>query len=547
MKLQNKMHMKAYMFLAVIGIAALLAAASCKKEVVPGRSGKDPYGDTIRPAVVLNRKTVVPEEGRINDTVMVFGTGFSGHRKDLIISFNGRSAKILSVTDTSAKVVVPPMASTGNISAQVGQEYSFGPFFRVNGLMEVDQSFPSIRGANGTIEDILALPDDKYLIVGAFTNYDNANIDGGVNRVALINHDGTLNRNFAYGKKLNGKVTGSPSTVNAAAVLPDGKLIVAGGFGSYDGYSYINSIARLYPNGQLDTMTVDRPSGDTLEVSALKGGVLGTVTDVQLQDDGKMILTGFFRYYVQMNYNLTAAGGRDSLHLDSTMVNYIVRLNPDGSLDKTYNFDVANDRGKTSVNGAINKSILLPDGKLIIAGAFTKYNGQDANRIARLNPDGSLDPSFHSGTGADQVIYDIDLQPDGKYVIGGAFNQYDGKAMPHVARLNADGSLDPAFTLADGPNGSVIQTGVLPDGKVIVSGYFIEFDEVIRNGFAILNPDGALNTEYNTNGGFSNGGENFSGIVTQILQLPDEYAYLMTGSFTKFDRYTCNRIMKIMY
>lgn len=539
--------MKAHFLLLIIATAVFTAISSCTVDTPAPRSGKDPYGSSIVPAVKLDRSKVLPDHGKVGDTIQVFGVGFAEHLDDVVILFNGQSAEIISATDSTAKVVVPTFASSGRINARVKQEYSFGPQFRVDGQMNVDQNFPSIRGANGAIMDIEPLPNGQYLIVGDFTNYDNANIDGGINRVARINHDGTLDHNFEYGKKLNGKITGSSSIVNCAAVLDDGSYLVAGAFSSFSGYSYVQSIAHLNQDGTLDTVTIDRPSGDTLVVSTLLGGVNGTVNGMHVQDDGKIIITGLFRYYLRPDYFLTSVSGRDSLHLDSTLVNFIARLNPDGSLDTTYNYDLGQHRGKESVNGPINASVLLPDGKLIIAGNFTKYNGKSINRIARLNTDGSLDETFKPGEGADQEIYDVILQPDGKLVIGGSFNHYDQQRTAHIARLNTDGTFDASFKVGEGPNGPVIDLGIMPAGHIIASGFFIRYNDITRNGFVILNSDGSLSEAYNTNGGLSSGGISFSGIITDVVQLPDENAFLTVGTFTKFDGFTNNRIMRIAY
>ncbi len=529
-------------------MSLIVGLSSCTVKTAVPRSGKDPYGVQITPAVRLEKSKVLPAHGKVGDTIKIFGSGIAKHLDEVSILFNGQKAKIMNATDTSAEVIVPPFASTGNINARVKQEYSFGPKFRVDGDMEVDQSFPSVRGADGTIMDIASMTNGQYIIVGDFTNYDNANISGGINRVARINHDGTLDHNFDYGKKLNGKYTGTSSIVNCVASLEDTAYLVAGNFSRFSGYNHVYNIARLNYDGSLDTMTVDLPSSDTMEVSSLFGGVLGSVNGMHVQDDGKIILTGFFRYYVRLNYDLTAKDGRDSLHLDSTLVNYIVRINQDGSLDKTYHFDQAANRGKSGANGPINSSLLLPNGKLIIAGNFTKYDGEKVNRIARLNTDGSLDPTFKPGAGSDQEIYDVVRQSDGKLIIGGNFNSFDNNRVKHIARLNADGSFDNSFEIdGEGPNGPVFNLGVMPSGEVLVSGFFVKYNDIIRNGFVVLNHDGTMNNSYNTNGGLIAGGQNFSGLINGFLQLPSENAFLAIGSFTKFDRLTNNRIMKINY
>lgn len=522
-------------------MAAWLCLQSCSKDNI-AKSGKDPYQDTVTPAILISKGGVAPDKGYVNDEITIRGKGFKDHQSVLSILFNGQAGTILSVTDSTVKVKVPPYASTGNITAQVGQQYFFGPFFRVMGVMETDTVYPSARGANSTIQDIIPVDGGRYLIVGDFTNFDNANIDGGVNRVARINGDGTLDRSFRYGKN-----TGSPATVVRAATLPDGKYLVAGSFASYEGLPYVSSIARLYNNGALETVNVTRPSGKVQPASALKGGVSGIVTGLHVQEDGKVIVVGYFRYYVRPNFNLVAVNGTDSLHLDSTMVNYLARLNTDGSLDTTYNYDLVNHRGRESVNGSINRSILLPDGKLLIAGTFTKYNGQNVQRIARLNTDGSLDLTFKSSAGANYPIYDLAVQPDGKYIVTGPFTTYANVTVPHIARITADGTPDRSLQAGDGVDGTIYNVSVMPQGEIVLSGAFTKFNNVLRNNFAVLAPDGSLHAAYNTNGGINMGTNDVNGAITRVLQLPGENAMLVTGSFTRFDFRPCNRILRIRY
>jgi uncharacterized delta-60 repeat protein len=522
-------------------IAAWLCLPGCSKDNVAS-SGKDPYQDTVTPAILISKGGVLPDRGRVNDEITIRGKGFKQHEAELSILFNGRAGNILAVTDSTVRVKVPAYASTGNITAQVGQQFFFGPFFRVLGVMETDTIYPSSRGADNAIQDIIPVEGGKYLIVGDFTNFDNANIDGGVNRVARINGDGTLDKSFRYGRN-----TGSPATVVRAAALPNGRYLVAGSFASYEGLPYVNSIARLYGDGALETVNITRPSGKVQPASALKGGVSGIVTGLHLQQDGKIIVVGYFRYYVQPNFNLVSVTGADSLHLDSTMVNFIARLETDGSLDTTYNFDLVNHRGKEGVNGGISRSILLPDGKLLIAGVFTKYNGQEVQRIARLNTDGSLDLTFKSNAGANFPIYDVAQQPDGKFIVTGQFTTYGNVTVPHIARIEADGTLDPSLQVGAGAEGTIYNISVMPQGEIVLSGAFTEFNDVTRNNFAVLNPDGSLHPAYNTNGGINLGTNDVSGAISKVLQVPGDHAMLVTGSFTRFDFRSCNRILRIRY
>ena len=88
---------------------------------------------------------------------------------------------------------------------------------------------------------------------------------------------------------------------------------------------------------------------------------------------------------------------------------------------------------------------LQSDGKILIGGSFTTYNGIACNYIARINADGSLDTGFNPGTGTNQYISHITTQSDGKILINGTFTTYNGIARKYIARINADGTLDTSF------------------------------------------------------------------------------------------------------
>lgn len=77
----------------------------------------------------------------------------------------------------------------------------------------------------------------------------------------------------------------------------------------------------------------------------------------------------------------------------------------------------------------------MPNGKIIIAGSFTSYNGIDRNRIARLNQDGFLDLTFDPGEGANNTITSLTIQDDGSIIVSGYFSSYDGTPRNRIARV----------------------------------------------------------------------------------------------------------------
>src|SRR5205807_1231555 len=85
------------------------------------------------------------------------------------------------------------------------------------------------------------------------------------------------------------------------------------------------------------------------------------------------------------------------------------------------------------------------DGKTIIGGDFTAFNTFPENRLARMNGDGSRDTTFNPGDGADATVTAMLLDSSGKAVIGGLFSSINRQLRPGIARLNTDGSLDSSF------------------------------------------------------------------------------------------------------
>ena len=107
-------------------------------------------------------------------------------------------------------------------------------------------------------------------------------------------------------------------------------------------------------------------------------------------------------------------------------------------------------------------------------------NGEDFSGLIRLLPDGQIDRSFHCETvnSRDGRVMDMVIQKDGKIVICGFFSKVNGVDVPHIARLNPDGSLDPSF-----------QTAFMTQEK-----FYQEFSKSRRVAVAKLSKPAATNT-----------------------------------------------------
>ncbi|GAA3752308.1 hypothetical protein GCM10022422_42150 [Flavobacterium ginsengisoli] len=242
-------------------------------------------------------------------------------------------------------------------------------------------------------------------------------------------------------------------------------------------------------------------------------GFDSTVRTLLMQKDGTLLVGG------------------DFLRLNGTAVSYLTRLNTDGSIDESFNTG-------TGFNGKIYSSCLQSDGKIIIGGNFTSYNGISAGRIIRLNQDGSYDPTFNTTIGATSgIVYDIALQSDGKIIIVGSFTNYNSSKINRVARLLPNGSLDSTFLIGSGSLLNVTQVKILADEKILLTGNFTIFNTISANRIIRLNANGTFDSSFNCGGGFDND-------VNAIALQPDG-KIVLGGNFTSFNNITANRIIRL--
>ena len=285
---------------------------------------------------------------------------------------------------------------------------------------------------------------------------------------------------------------------------PDDKILVGGGFTNYNG-EINNNLIRLNPNGSIDT---------TFDIGT---GFNSRVNTILLQPDGKILVGGWFTSFNEETNN-----------------NYLIRLNSDGSKDTTFDIGTGFDNRVFALN-------LQPDGKILVGGQFTTFNGETNNRLIRLNADGSKDTTFDIGTGFNSFVFDIKLQPDGKILVGGALNTFTGQTNNRLIRLNSDGSKDTTFNIGSGFNNMVEILNLQPDGKILVGGQFTTFNgETNNNSLIRLNPDGSKDSTFNIGTGFlQTTSPIFTGTIYKINLQPDG-KILAGGSFTTFNGETNN-------
>ncbi|WP_035559821.1 T9SS type A sorting domain-containing protein [Hymenobacter sp. IS2118] len=168
----------------------------------------------------------------------------------------------------------------------------------------------------------------------------------------------------------------------------------------------------------------------------------------------------------------------------------VLRLNANGTGDATFNAG----SGAVSTGNTIyvDDILPLPNGKMVVVGPFDTFNGTPASRIVRLTATGAVDPTFNAGSGADREIEIIVGLPNGQMLIGGYFDTYNGQPANGLARLNADGSLDATFVTTFTTQSEAINLLVQPDGKILVAGAIHTSNGPSGAGLVRLLPSGAL-------------------------------------------------------
>jgi len=293
---------------------------------------------------------------------------------------------------------------------------------RLNSDWTLDTAFATGTGADSSIYSVALQSDNKVIISGYFSNIHGIS----TKYIARLNADGSLDGSFSPG-------LGPDSYARAITIQSDGKIIIGGDFGSYNGMSQ-EYLARLNQDGSLDLAFRTTPNS--------------SVYDIKIIGNGKIMIAGDFS---TIN-GITKSG--------------VALLNTDGTLDATYNTG--------SGSWGVRVIAIQSDGKSIIGGSFTTFSGLTQKRVARLNADGSVDITFDSGKGPDGTVNSLSIDQNGWVVIGGDFTSVQDTYCFRIGRLNPTGTIDTTFKTGLGASGSV-KKSICIGSSVIISGSFSTF------------------------------------------------------------------------
>lgn len=343
---------------------------------------------------------------------------------------------------------------------------------------------------------IIALSDSSTMAVGEGSGYTN---------IIKFFEDGTPN---VFGANFVNP-SASDTSIRSFFIQPDGKIVAVGVFQYYGGIARSN-IVRINTDGTNDS-------------SFSSATFPSVVYSIALQSDGKMI----------------AVGGVNT--------DYIVRINASGTIDSSFSVGVG-------FNFPPKYVTIQPDGKVIVVGRFTEYNGYSCSGIVRLNTNGSIDTSFQGNVGSgfnvlatsQHGVLSALVQSDGKIVVVGKFDSYNGTTARSLIRLNSNGTPDYTFigNISSAFNGSAstdypdyaIQQS---DGKLVIVGGFVTYNSVTTNNIIRLNTDGTTDTSFQIGSGFG------TGRAYTIAQQPDGKLVVGGVYLNKYNGYTIANIARL--
>ena len=340
------------------------------------------------------------------------------------------------------------------------------------------------------VTEIAIKSNGKIIVGGNSESYNNAT----ANRIVQLNADGSIDATFSSGLGF----TGPFSQIREIVPQPDGKVLVGGTFTYYNDVYTDKHLIRLNSDGSVD---------NTFTLNSLQDN---SEYFIYLQDNGKIIL-----------------GEKNYSYYNFVPEARLIRLNSDGTLDSSFNIGKF-DLGITSI-------VEQSDGKLLVSGNFSAFNGTNVNRVVRLNSNGSLDNSFSTGSGFDNIVYNLAIQSNGKILVGGNFTTYDNLNANRIVRLNSDGSIDNNFiTSGTGFDRSISEIKILSDNKILVCGSFTNYNGTTANNLIKLNIDGSIDNSFQTSASPNNDTLNSSYIAD--IEIDNNGKILICGShFTNID------------
>ncbi len=323
--------------------------------------------------------------------------------------------------------------------------------------------------------DMALQPDGKIVVLG--NRVQSSQYAGMI--VARYNADGSPDTNFGNNGWTSATFGAGWEFAVAVAIQPDGKIVVGGTIRNVVNNVPSNDFAvlRLNPNGSPDT-SFDGDGKLIIDFNpVLPGAYTEYLSALEVAGDGKIVVAGQAAWSTVNDRFILA------------------RINPDGSPDTSFDGDgKLVDEPWASNLDRINDMVILPDGKIVVAGQLVTFVG--GFRIAvRYSANGVKEWTYTAGTQSNvpndnEALNGIAALPDGKFIVV-------GKRQSRIValRLNADGSEDNTFVSpAEMPVGQALSVAVQADGKILAA--------IEGSSFSLVrfNANGSLDTAFGVGG-----------------------------------------------
>ncbi|MBO9618887.1 MAG: DUF5008 domain-containing protein [Niabella sp.] len=272
----------------------------------------------------------------------------------------------------------------------------------------------------------------------------------------------------------------------------------------------LNSDSVLYPLNSLDTVSAFNggvADGGSIAIAKIFAGPT---------DDQAIIIGNFSHYVNYDYSRSAKGQAYPTYYGIRNFARVQVNAGQVGMLDTTYNYSYNRLNGNydRNLNGNVVDAVQLPDKRIVIVGSFTDLSSPSnaaspalhVPGIMALTTAGQADPAFAAniGAGPNASVFKITYNNTTKKIlVTGNFTSFNGQPANGVAMLNPDGTLDNTFKLADYSGGYINYAGQLNNGKIIIAGNFKQYGGLLRQGFAVVDATGALANGYNNMGAFS--------------------------------------------
>ncbi|MBL9172995.1 MAG: hypothetical protein JNL10_05630, partial [Verrucomicrobiales bacterium] len=479
--------------------------------------------------------------------------------------------------------------------------------------LSVDAGFDTGAGPDGPVTAVAELADGRLLVAGAFTHWSGESR----RRLVLLHPDGSVDPTFDAG-------TGPDDVIYKLVEQPDGRVLVGGRFGSFDGRGSPR-LARLQIPASTPpipaqltvqpTATVTTNSADSLTLRAAglgtpplqwqwyrngsplssSDGVVGatspdlvipasqatetaaysvSVSNASGRELSRAVMVGLASGSIDPKFMINPASGqlrigglglsgtvaglvadRDAtgrarrilvygslLAYDGVQVPGLVVIRPDGSRDETWN------AAEGLLGTETLAAVFRPDGRLVLAGRFSRLKGAPRDGVVQLKADGSLDDSFDpgdeltvsppAGYSKQAAVSGLALDGDGVFI---ASASGAGSQNGALRRLGSSGKTDlsfraSGFTFYGTPTVLKVEPG--PEGRLLVGG--VQFavqqttgGQTLFRGVARFLRDGALDPIFNAKPRRPDTSAN--GDISAMFPMEDGHLWV-GGSFTEFDR-----------